>query len=108
MSEESLKLLSDRLSEAHRLIQAEFQDINPVIGVNRQMRTAGIPVDLFTIDCLVTNRRLLIMFHDQQPEVIQYQYGMRDQDPGDEFQVVSIQDATTVQLKEWIVNYFQK
>lgn len=107
MSEASLKLLSDRLSSAHQKIQAEHETINPVIGVNRQMRTAGIPADAFTIDCLQTGRRVLMILHDQEPDIVRYQFGMKDEDPGATFEIISVQEASEQVLIDWIVGYFR-
>lgn len=103
---ETYQQLSDDLAEVLNAVQAQHADINPVIGVNRQMRTAGIPVDLFTIDCLKTNKRILLMLHDQQPDSLQYQYGFRDQDPGDTFEVIALSDVSIERLTEWVVAYF--
>jgi len=46
-----------RLADIAGLAQQQFQEqhshIDPVIGVNRQMRNQGFAVDLLTIDCVV-------------------------------------------------------
>jgi len=80
MSEEALKALSDRASEAHARIQATYQHINPVVGVRRGMRDSGIPADAMTIDCLQTRRRILMILHDGEPDVLLYQFGCIDED----------------------------
>lgn len=108
MTSSPLEQLSDRITEAHRQTQAEHDDINPVVGVNRQMRTSGIPADAITIDCLQTNRRILLILHDHQPELIRYQFGYRDRDPGAEFETLALTDVTERVLIDWIVGYFRE
>ena len=106
MSEQALKAISDRITDAHTRIQQDFDFINPVVGVNRQMRTAGIPADAMTVDCLKTNRRILLILHDQQPEQVHYQFGQRDQDPGPEFKTLSLDEVSEQQLYDWMASYF--
>ncbi len=106
MASEVLETLSDRITIAHTRLQQEFAHINPVVGVNRQMRSAGIPADAITIDCLRTNKRVLLVLHDQQPEVVHMQMGYRDQDPGTTFNAVAIDAVTEQQLYDWVLGYF--
>lgn len=108
MTEPALKILSDNVSAAHARIQKDFETINPVVGVNQGMRSAGIPADLMTIDCLKTNRRILLVLHDQQPDIVQYEYTQRDVDPSMVFQKISISEVTENKLYEWIRDYFSQ
>lgn len=104
MTQAPLEQLSDRISAAHQKIQAQYSDINPVVGVNRQMRSSGIPVDAFTIDCLASGKRLLLILHDHEPDVVRYQFGYRDQDPGPTFEIKPLAEVTEQALIDWIVN----
>jgi len=104
--EQALELLSDRASAAHAQIQQDFKTINPVIGVNRGMRTIGIPADAMTIDCLVTDRRILLVLHDELPDSVRLQYTMRNDDPADEFKVVPLAELTESALYCWMRDYF--
>lgn len=104
--EQSLEYLSGKAELAHANIQKDFAKINPVIGVNRGMRTVGIPADAMTIDCLVTDRRILLVLHDGLPDAVRLQYTMRNVDPADEFEVVPLADLTEDSLYAWIRDYF--
>ena len=108
MSDVELKALSEYVTNAHTRIQQNHKDINPVVGVNRQMRKSGIPADAMTIDCLKTNRRILLILHDQQPEIIHYQFGLRDQDPGPSFETLPFEQVNESQLYDWMVSYFSE
>lgn len=101
-----MQTLSDAAAEAHNLIQEAFDDINPVIGINQSMRKANIPADIMTIDCLVTNKRIIILLHDDLPKAVRYQFSFRDQDPGDNFNEVAVQSVTVETIYEWIKAYF--
>lgn len=106
MSDEPLAILSDVVTDAHTRIQQAFKAINPVVGVNRQMRTQGMPVDLMTIDCLKSGKRIILVLHDEQPEIVRYQFSFKDQDPADQFEILPISELTSDTLYEWIKTYF--
>lgn len=104
--ENRLEEISDRITAAHATVQATYQQINPVVGVNRQMRKAGVPADSITIDCLRTDKRILLVLHDENPDQIYYQFGIRTEDPGKEFQMIPSAELTEQQLVDWIVEEF--
>lgn len=107
MSKKILEIVSDFASEAHANIQKDFVNINPVIGLNLGMRNVGIPADAITIDCLKTGKRIIIVLHDQQPDVVQYQFSYKAQDPDEKFQTLSINDLSAQTLYNWIKDYFK-
>ena len=85
VAEKNLELLSDYVTDAHTRIQKTFDNINPVVGVSRGMRSVGIPADAMTIDCLKSGKRIIIILHDETPEILQYQFAYKDKDPAEEF-----------------------
>jgi hypothetical protein len=101
-------VLSDIATETHVLIQRDFKEINPVIGVNRGMRAQGIPADAMTIDCLKTGKRIILILHDDNPGVVLYQFSFKADDPSDEFLNIQLKELTVQKLYEWIQSYFTK
>ena len=106
MSEKNLELLSDLVTEAHGRIQADFDYINPVIGVSRGMRSVGIPADAMTIDCLKSGKRIIIIVHDEQPEFLQYQFSYKADDPAEEFILLAFSELSNQILYDWMKEYF--
>jgi hypothetical protein len=102
----ALLSLSDIASQAHEKIQLNFENINPVISVMQGMRKSGIPADVLTIDCLVTNKRILVVLHDLHPDIMRYQFTFIDQDPSDDYQQVVSADVTSEVVYGWIKDYF--
>lgn len=102
----ALLSLSDIASQAHEKIQLDFKDINPVISVIQGMRKTGIPADVLTIDCLVTNKRILVVLHDLHPEIMRYQFTFIDQDPSDDYQDAVSSGVTSDTVYGWIKDYF--
>jgi len=103
---ETLEIVSDFASEAHARIQKDFANINPVIGLNLGMRNVGIPADAITIDCLKTGKRIIIVLDDRQPELVQYQFSYKAQDPDEKFETLSVSDLSAQTLYGWIKDYF--
>ena len=106
MSEDPLKALSDMASDAHARIQATHEQINPVVGVRRKMRDAGIPADVMTIDCLRTRRRINLILHDEQPGVLLYQFITIEDEVKDDFRSMAFSQVNTQTLYDWIERYF--
>ncbi len=106
MNKEPILMLADIASEAHARIQQDFLHIDPVIGVSRSMRKSGIPADAMTIDCLKTGKRIIIILHDKEADIIRYQFSYKDKDPGSEYEVMSLNDATSQTFYDWISHYF--
>ena len=106
MTEPRIATLSDLATEAHTRIQQDFKDIDPIVGVSRNMRDSGIPVDVMTIDCLKTGRRIILILHDQQPEILRYQFSFRDKDPEKAFEEIQFSELTSATLYDWISSYF--
>ncbi|MCW8928841.1 MAG: hypothetical protein OQL19_01230 [Gammaproteobacteria bacterium] len=106
MSDKQLKTLCDLATEAHHLIQQNFEDINPVVGVNHKMRSNGVPADAMTIDCLKSGKRIILVLHDQQPDIIHYQFSFKDKDPDSKFESIPFNELTANTIYEWMRDYF--
>lgn len=104
----SLKTLSDIATEAHAKIQQDCPNINPVVGVNQGMRASGIPADVMTIDCLKTGKRIILILHDDEPDIVRYQFAFRDKDPAEEFEAIALKEITVKSLYDWIKGYFSQ
>jgi len=100
-----LAIISDFLTEAHTRIQQDFSNLDPVVGVSRKMRDVGIPADAITIDCLKSGKRIIVILHDEQADIIRYQFSLRDQDPGDEFDVLALEALSAQTLYDWMKDY---
>lgn len=106
MAEDALKALADMASNAHARIQATHQHINPVMEVRRGMRDAGIPADVMTIDCLRTRRRITLILHDEQPNLVLYQFVTIDDEVGNDFNQMPLSDVDSSLLFDWMQDYF--
>lgn len=101
-----LETLCDVVTESQTRIQQDFKDINPIVGVNQRMRETGVPVDIMIIDCSKSGKRIVLILHDQQPDIINYQFSFKDKDPDEEFEHIPFNELTADKLYDWIKSYF--
>ncbi len=106
MIETLLETLCDITTVAHTRIQQDFQDINPIVGVSKNMRKNGVPADAMTIDCLKSGKRIIIVLHDHNPDIINYQFSFKDKDPDSKFEQLPFKKVTSTQIYDWIKVYF--
>ena len=108
MPSKLLESLCDFTTEAHTRIQKDFCDIDPIVGVSQSMRKSGVPADAMTIDCLRTNKRIIIVLHDDTPSLINLQFGFRDKDPASDFEQLPAGSLSADLLYGWMSRYFNR
>ncbi|MFT6471982.1 MAG: hypothetical protein ACJAZ4_002453 [Neptuniibacter pectenicola] len=101
-----LETLCDLVTEAHTRIQKDFSQLDPIVGVSQGMRSVGIPADAMTIDCLRSGKRIIIVLHDETPQLVSYQFAFRDKDPRNEFESLDRAELTEALLYDWMQHYF--
>lgn len=101
-----LETLSNYVTEAHTRIQNDFGHINPVVGVSRKLRSMGIMADMITIDCLKSQKRIIVILQDEMPGIVRYQFSFIKEDPSDEFEVIQLTEMTQNNFYTWMKDYF--
>ena len=98
--------LSARAEKAQLIVQSRHQNLDPVIGVNRSMRKRGFPVDLITIDCLLTQRRVTMMLDDTKVGRVFYRFETVDADQHIAFSELEFARVTSDRIANWIIGVF--
>jgi hypothetical protein len=94
------------VSDLAQLAQARIQqesDIDPVIAINHGLRKSGFAADALTIVNEKTDKRILMIFHDDKQEVVDYEFGLASQDPTFEFKQIALSELTEQKLYEWML-----
>ena len=94
------------VSDLAQLAQASIQqesDIDPVIAINHGLRKSGFAADALTIVNEKTDKRILMIFHDDKQDVVDYEFGLASQDPKFEFQQIALSELTEQKLYEWML-----
>ncbi|BCE01804.1 hypothetical protein [Marinicellulosiphila megalodicopiae] len=88
--------LAEIFSHSQKTIQEEFCDIDPIVGINRQLRKQGFKCDLLTVDNQRNRRRITFLLDDTKPTIVQYQLHSMDDDPASEFKEVLSEKVNAV------------
>jgi len=94
------------ISDLAQLAQARIQqesDIDPVIAISHGLRQSGFAADALTIVNKHTDKRILMIFHDNQQDVVDYEVGVASQDPTFAFQQIPLSELTEQKLYEWML-----
>jgi hypothetical protein len=106
VNEDKIYQLADIAAAAQTQIKQDFSNLDPVINISRAMRKSGFPADTMTIECLTSKKRILFIYHDDQPQQLKRQYGYSDQDPGEDYMNVPLEEFTRDKIVNWIKAYF--
>jgi len=94
--------LSDIAAAAQARIQADFPELNPIIGVSHNLRDSGFAADTMTIQNHASDQRILIILHDEQPDIIDFEFGKISEDPSFEFEQIAYNDLDESRFYEWM------
>lgn len=106
ITDEPIFRLADIAGKGQADFQRDYQAIDPVVGIMRSLRDSGFAADAMTIDCIRSGKRIICLLHDNNPEVVDYQFGYRDRDPDATFQQIALSELTASQFYSWMKDYF--
>lgn len=93
------------LCDLAQLAQAQIQqntDIDPVVAINHGLRKSGFSADALTITNAKTDKRILIILHDDKPDTVDYEFGKASDDPTFEFKSIEFEKLTQQTLYDWM------
>ena len=96
--------LGDIAALAQTKVQAEHPDIDPVIGISHNLREAGFAADTMTIQRHKTDKRILIVLHDDQPDIADVEFGKISEDPRFEFIAYDVHSLTEEVFYQWMID----
>jgi hypothetical protein len=77
----TLKNLSEIVAKANDLFHSKFNNIDTVMGImDKTLRNQGMKADAITIDCIALDKKIVILIHDEKPDVISIALGNKDGD----------------------------
>ncbi len=94
--------LSDIATAAQAKVQAAFPDIDPIIGISHNLRESGFAADTMTIQNHKTDKRILLVLHDEAPDTVDVEFGKISKDPTFQFETYNLQDMTEELFVDWM------
>ena len=98
-----LKKLSEVVARANDLFYSKFDNINTLMGImDKTLRNQGIKADAITIDCIALDKKIVILIHDDKPDVVNIALGNKKGDvySSSEYELVKISEAVIVEIME--------
>lgn len=75
----TLKNLSELVAKANDLFYSKFEHIDTVMGImDKTLRNQGMSADAITIDCIALGKKIVILIHDDKPNVVSIALGNKD------------------------------
>lgn len=104
-----LKDLSEVAARANDLFYNKHSHVDTVMGImDKGLRNQGIKADAITIDCLVLNKKIVILLHDDKPKVASIALGNKEGDifSSTEYLLTDISEEVLVRVMQenFIVN----
>ncbi len=98
-----LQNLSEIVARANDVFYSKFDNIDTLMGiVDKTLRNQGMKADAITIDCIALDKKIVILIHDDKPDVVNIALGNKEGDiySSSEYELVKISEAVIVEIME--------
>ena len=98
-----LQNLSEIVARANDVFYSKFDNIDTLMGImDKTLRNQGIKADAITIDCIALDKKIVILLHDDKPDVVDIALGNKEGDiySSSEYELVKISEAVIVGIME--------
>jgi len=98
-----LKKLSEIVAKANDLFYSKFDNIDTLMGImDKTLRKQGLSADAITLDCIVLDKKIVFLIHDDKPDVVGIALGNKEGDiySSSEHELAEISEAFIVKIME--------
>ena len=98
-----LKKISEIVARASDAFQSEFDNIDTLMGImDKTLRDQGIKADAITIDYVALDKKIVILLHDDKPNVVSIALGNKEGDiySSSEYELVKISEEVIMGIME--------
>jgi hypothetical protein len=98
-----LQNLSEIVARANDMFYNKFEHIDTLMGImDKALRNQGMSADAITIDCIALDKKIVILLHDDKPDVVDIALGNKEGDiySSSEFELVKLSEAAIVEIME--------
>jgi len=73
---ETLKELSEIVAQANDLFYERNKSVDTLMGImDKTLRKQGMNADAITIDCIASNKKIVLVLHDSKPDLVDIALG---------------------------------
>lgn len=98
-----LKNLSEIIAKANDLLGNKYDNIGTLMGImDKALRNQGVNADAITIDCVAQNKKIVMLLHDDKPDVVNIALGNKDGDifSSSEYPLATLSEAVIAEIME--------
>jgi len=98
-----LQNLSEIVARANDVFYSKFDNIDTLMGImDKTLRNQGIKADAITIDCIALDKKIVLLLHDDKPDVVDIALGNKEGDiySSSEYELVKISETVIVGIME--------
>jgi len=98
-----LQNLSEIVARANDLFYSKFDNIDTLMGImDKTLRNQGMKADAITIDCIALDKKIVILLHDDKPDVASIALGNKEGDiySSSEYELIKLSEAAIVEIME--------
>ena len=76
-----LKSISEMVARASDLFSRKFDKVDTLMGImDKTLRNQGMKADAITIDCISQKKKIVVLIHDDKPDVVEVALGNKEGD----------------------------
>jgi hypothetical protein len=97
----TLNNLSEIVARANDLFYSKFDNIDTLMGImDKALRNQGMKADAITIDCIALDKKIVILIHDEKPDVVNVALGNKDGDiySSSEYKLTELSEAAILEI----------
>lgn len=98
-----LQSLSEMVARANDVFYSKFNTVDTLMGImDKTLRKQGMQADAITIDCIVLDKKLVLLLHDNKPDVVDIALGNRAGDifSSTEYELATLSEDVLVEIME--------
>jgi hypothetical protein len=99
----TLKNLSEIVAKANDVFYGRHNNIDTIMGImDKTLRNQGMSADAITIDCISQDKKIVILIHDDKPDVANITLGNKngDIDSSSEYLLREISETVIIDIME--------
>jgi len=98
-----LQNLSKIVARANDMFYSKFEHIDTLMGImDKTLRNQGMKADAITIDCIALDKKIVILLHDDKPDIANIALGNKEGDivSSSEFELAQLSEAAIMEIME--------
>ncbi|PCJ29962.1 MAG: hypothetical protein COA90_10855 [Gammaproteobacteria bacterium] len=99
----NLQNLSEIVAKASDTFAIKFETVGTLMGImDEGLRAQGMKADAVTIDCIAIDKKIVILLHDDTPDIVSIALGNKQGDiySSSEYELAELSEAAIVEIME--------